>query len=368
MPSPTLSLSRRVRSTPFSGRLNEWSVESYTVYNRTLLPTVIDSVEVDYRHLKDHVQVWDVSCERLVEIYGSDASRFIQFLTPRDLSGIPIGKCWYTPMVDDMGGMLNDPVSLRLADDRYWVSLADSDLFLWCKGLAYGLGLNVDVYEPDVSTLAVQGPKAEDLVCKIFGAGVRSLSFFHFCILPFRQQNLLIARSGYSRQGGFEIYIEGTDQAEPLWDELFKLGKDLNVRVGAPNLIERIEAGFLSYGNDMTQVNNPYECGLGKYCQPETVECIGREALLKIAEEGPTRQIRSIAIDGEPLVGCENTWGVVVNGEEVGFITSAAWSPDFKTNVAIGMIRVGYWDDGTQVQVETPSGLRTATIKENSFI
>ena len=368
MPLPTLSLSRRTRRTPFSGRLNEWNVASYTVYNRTLLPTVFESIEVDYRHLKDHVQVWDVSCERLVEIYGSDASRLIQMLTPRDLSDMPIGKCLYTPMVDEMGGMLNDPVSLRLADNRYWISLADSDLLLWFKGLAYGLGLNVDVYEPDVSTLAVQGPKAENLVCKMFGVEVKSLPFFHFFTLPFREQNLLIARSGYSKQGGFEIYIEGAHVGESLWDELFELGKDLNVRAGAPNLIERIEAGLLSYGNDMTQVNNPYECGLGKYCQAEKVECIGRDALLKIAEEGPARQIRSLAIDGGPLTDCTDTWPVVANGEEVGHVTSSAWSPDFETNVAIGMIRMNYWDDGSQVQVEAPGSLRTATVKESSFI
>ncbi len=369
MPAPMLSVSRRTRGTPFTNRVTAAGVKAYTVYNHMLLPTVFDTVESDYRHLKTDVQVWDVACERQIEIRGFHALRLIQMLTPRNLSNMGFDQCLYTPMVDETGGMLNDPVTLKLADDRYWVSIADSDLLFWIKGLAYGLHLEVDVDEPDVSPLAIQGPKAEELVARVFGDAVRDIRFFRYARLPFAGRDLIVARSGYSKQGGFEIYVEGSDLGEPLWDALFAAGEDLNVRAGCPNLIERIEGRLLSYGNDMTRENTPHECGLGKFCQVESaIGCVGRDALLRVSREGPIRQIRSLAIDGDPVTPCSGMWPVFAGGKQVGRVTSAAWSPDFETNVAIGMVRMTHWDDGTRVEVETADGMRTATVRETSFI
>ncbi len=369
MSAPLLSVSRRLRRTPFTDRVNAFGAKSYTIYNHMLLATAFESAEADYRHLKSHVQVWDVSCERQVEIRGPDAGKLIQMLTPRDLGGMVVGQCYYTPMVDETGGMLNDPVTLKISDDRYWVSIADSDLLLWIKGLAYGLHFEVDVDEPDVSPLAVQGPKADELVSRVFGEAVRDIRFFRYAVLPFEGRNLVVARSGYSKQGGFEIYLEGSDLGEALWDALFDAGEDLQVRPGCPNLIERIEGRLLSYGNDMTRENTPHECGLGKFCQTQSaIGCVGRNALLRVAVEGPTRQIRSLTIDGDAIEPCGGVWPVLAGGKRVGRVTSSAWSPDFETNVAIGMIRMTHWDDGTRVEVETPDGMRGATIKEESFI
>ncbi len=369
MPAPQLSVTRRTRHTPFSDRVNANGVSAYTVYNHMLLPTVFTSVEEDYRHLKTHVQVWDVACERQIEIRGPDAGRLIQMLTPRDLGSMTPGQCLYTPMVDETGGMLNDPVTLKLAEDRYWVSVADSDLLFWIKGLTYGLRLEVDVDEPDVSPLAIQGPKADELVARVFGDQVRDIRFFRYAVLPFEGRDLVVARSGYSKQGGFEIYVDGSDIGEPLWDALFEAGEDLDVRAGCPNLIERIEARLLSYGNDMTRENTPHECGLGRFCQTQqAIGCVGRDALLRVAVEGPVRQIRNLSIDGEALAPCGGIWPVYGGGKRVGRVTSSAWSPDFTTNVAIGMIRMTHWDDGTRVEVETPEGMRTATVREQSYI
>jgi len=369
MNAPLLSVSRRTRRTPFSNRVTESGVKAYTVYNHMLLPTVFESVEADYRHLKDHVQVWDVACERQVEVRGPDAARLMQMLTPRDLNNMTFGQCFYTPMVDETGGMLNDPLTLKLANDRYWVSIADSDLLYWIKGLACGLGLEVEVEEPDVSPLAIQGPKTDELAARVFGDAVRDIRFFRFAVLPFHGRDLVVARSGYSKQGGFEIYVEGADLGEPLWDALFAAGEGLDVRAGGPNLIERIEAGLLSYGNDMTRENTPHECGLGKFCHTQSaIGCVGRDALLRAATEGPLRQIRSLAIDGRALPSCAGIWPVYASGKKIGRVTSAAWSPDFETNVALGMIETAHWDDGTQVDVETPDGTRTATVREKSFI
>lgn len=369
MDTPLLSISRRTRNTPYSNRVNSSGVKAYTVYNHMLLPTVFESLEADYHHLKHHVQIWDVACERQVEICGPDAQRLVQMLTPRDISVFDRERCYYTPMVDETGGMLNDPLTLKLAEDRYWVSIADSDLMFWAKGLANGLRLEVDVDEPDVSPLAIQGPKAEELVARVFGSSIYDIRFFGYAILPFEGHNMVVARSGYSKQGGFEIYLNNSDLGEPLWDAFMAAGEDLEIRAGGPNLIERVEAGLLSYGNDMTRENTPHECGLGRFCDTQLAfGCIGRDALLRVASEGPVRQIRSLSIDGDAVPPCTDIWSVFANGKKVGRVTSATWSPDFQTNVAIGMIRMTHWDDGTRVEVETPDGMRTATVHETSFI
>ncbi len=366
---PQISLSRRLRRTPFSEGVEAAGVKGYTVYNRMLLPTVFESVEADYHHLKKNVQVWDVSCERQVELRGPDAARLMQMLTPRDLRGMLPGQCFYVPIVDETGGMLNDPVAVKLSEDRWWISIADSDLLLWVKGLANGYRLDVLVDEPDVSPLGVQGPKADELMARVFGDRVRDIRFFKFDMFEFEGRDLAVARSGYSKQGGFEIYVEGSDIGMPLWNALFSAGEDLDVRAGCPNLIERIEGGLLSYGNDMTDDNTPHECGLGKFCNTHTaIGCVGRDALLRVAKEGPVQQIRPIAIDGDAVPPCVQPWPVFADGKQVGQVTSSAWSPDFSTNVSIGMVKLSHWDAGTKVEAETPDGMRGATVQGQFWI
>ncbi len=359
-----ISPSRRLRRTPFSEGVEAAGVKAYTIYNHMLLPTMFESVEADYHHLKNHVQVWDVSAERQVELRGPDAARLMQMLTPRDLRGMLPGRCFYIPIVDETGGMLNDPVAVKLAEDRWWISIADSDLLLWVKGIANGWRLDVLIDEPDVSPLAVQGPKAEELMARVFGDSVRDVRFFRFGLFEYEGRELAIARSGYSKQDGFEIYLEGGDLGMPLWNALFKAGEDLNVRAGCPNGIERIEGGLLSYGNDMTDDNTPHECGLGRFCDTQTaIGCIGRDALLRVAKEGPVQQVQAIAIDGDAVPPCDRVWPLYGSGRRVGQVTSAAWSPDFQTNVAIGMVRMTHWDSGTKLEVETPDGLRMAVVQ-----
>jgi dimethylsulfoniopropionate demethylase len=364
-----ISPSRRLRRTPFSDGVEAAGVKAYTVYNRMLLATMFESAQADYRHLKDHVQIWDVAVERQVELRGPDAARLMQMLTPRDLRGMMPGQCYYVPIVDETGGMLNDPVAVKLSEDRWWISIADSDLLLWVKGIANGYRLDVLVDEPDISPLAVQGPKADDLLERVFGETIRSIRFFRYGIYQFEGRDLVVARSGYSKHGGFEIYVDGSDIAMPLWNALFAAGKDLNVRAGCPNNIERIEGGLLSYGNDMTDDNTPHECGLGRFCDTQTaIGCIGRDALLRVAKEGPVQQVCPISIHGDAVPGIDRAWSVFAGGKRVGQVTSAAWSPDFKTNVAIGMVRMTHWDAGTSVEVETPDGMRKATVKEKFWI
>ncbi len=364
-----ISPSRRLRRTPFSDGVEAAGVKAYTVYNRMLLPTVFRSVEEDYHHLKSAVQIWDVAVERQVELRGPDAARLMQMLTPRDLRGMNAGQCYYVPIVDETGGMLNDPVAVKLAEDRWWISIADSDLLLWVKGIANGYRLDVLVDEPDVSPLAVQGPKAEALMARVFGDGVKDVKFFRYGMFEFQGRQLVVARSGYSKQGGFEIYVEGSDIAMPLWNALMEAGKDFDVYAGCPNLIERIEGGLLSYGNDMNDDNTPHECGLGKFCNTSTaIGCVGRDALLRVAKEGPVKQLRPIEIHGDAVPTCDRLWPLMDGDRQVGTVSSAAYSPDFATNVAIGMVRMTHWDAGSELDVVTPTGIQPVTVWETFWI
>jgi dimethylsulfoniopropionate demethylase len=229
-----ISPSRRLRRTPFSDGVEAAGVKAYTVYNHMLLPTVFRSVEEDYHHLKNAVQVWDVACERQVEVRGPDATRLVQMLTPRDLRGMLPGQCYYVPMVDETGGMLNDPVAVKLSEDRWWISIADSDLLLWVKAMANGYRLDVLIDEPDVSPLAVQGPLADDLMARSSAKRARH-PLLPLRAFRFQGRDLVVARSGYSKQGGFEIYVEGADIGMPLWNALMEAGRDLDVRAGCPN-------------------------------------------------------------------------------------------------------------------------------------
>lgn len=354
--------SRRVRRTPFSPGVEAAGVGGYTVYNHMLLPTFFENVEADAEHLKKHVQVWDVSCERQVEIKGPDALRLMKLLSPRDMDRMQADQCYYVPIVDHNGGMLNDPVAVKLADDHYWISVADGDLWQFALGIAIALDLDVDVGEPDVSPLAVQGPKAEDLMARVFGDSVRDIQFFRYKRLPFEDRNFVVARSGWSKQGGFEIYVDDSDYGMPLWEELFAVGYDLNVRAGCPNSIERIESGLLSFGSDMRRENTPYECGLGRFCNsPE--DFIGEAALADQKLNGPPQQIRPIVIEGE-IEPCSDAWSVIADGQRVGQVTSAMYSPQFGVNVAIGMVERSHWAPGTRIEVMTDHGMRWAVVQE----
>lgn len=364
MTNPYITQSMRLRRTPFSRRVEAAGVRSYTVYNHMLLPKLFRSVEEDYAHLKSAVQVWDVSCERQVEIAGPDAHRLVQMATPRDIGGMASDQCLYIPAVDARGRMLNDPVLVKLADDRYWASLADSDLLLYYLGLATGLGLDVEVFEPDVSPLGIQGPKADELIRRVFGQDVVDVRFFRYKIIDVQGKDMVIARSGYSKQGGFEIYLDGSEHGEALWDTLFEAGEDLDVRAGGPNAIEIAESGLLSYGLDVTMEHTPFEAGLGRYCDLDTASgCLGRDALRE--QRNPGRQIRAVEIDGPAVPRLDAYWPLEDrSGNPAGRISTAIWSPDFRTNVATGMVFRESWAPGTELRVRTPAGIRDARVRE----
>ncbi len=353
-----LAVSRRLRSTPFTKRIEALGVSDYSIVNHTILPKGFTrSVEEDYWHLREHVQLWDVSCQRQVEIRGHDAARLVQMMTPRDLRTAVAGQCLYTPLIDNNAGLLNDPVLLKLSEDHYWLSIADSDVLLWAKGLALGFGLNVSVREPDVSPLAVQGPKADALMERVFGPQVHEIKFFRFRKLNFQDRSLMVARSGYSKQGGYEIYLDDSSLGLQLWDTLWEAGQGLEVAPGSPNLIERVEGGLLSYGNEFTNANNPLECDFNKYCSfDDDLDYIGKGALCAIKEAGAAQIIRGIKFDCNKCPPCASTWPLLVENVNAGEISTAVWSPRLSCNVALGMLKRGYWDDGQSVVVECGDG------------
>lgn len=358
-----LPLTVRMRRSPFWERSNAAGAQGYIVYNHMLIATGFVGPEEDYRHLKSAVQVWDVGVERQIEISGPDAAKLVQMSTPRDLARMKDDQCYYIPTVDRDGCMTNDPVLLRLEADRYWVSISDSDLILFYKGVAAALNLNVEVFEPDVYPLAIQGPKADDLAAKLWGDQVRELRFFRQMPVHVNGKPMILARSGYSVQGGFELYFEGRDGAEKLWDELMEAGRDLDVRAGTPCQAERVEAGMLSYLSDITQDMTPFEAGLGSMCaMDQNPGCLGWSALRK--KQSPSRQIRAVEISGGPLPPQKDFWLVSDGDRSVGRISSSCRAYDFDCNAGIGLIDASHWTPGTKVQVHTSDGPRAATIKE----
>ena len=360
--------SRRVRGTHFSAGVQAAGAKAYTVYNHMLLPSYFESYQDDYHHLKNNVQVWDVSVERQVSVKGPDAFKFMKLISPRDMNKMAEDQCYYMPICDDNGGMLNDPVAIKLAEDHYWLSIADGDLLQFLLGIVIGKNLEVEISEPDVSPLAIQGPKAEELTAKVFGDVVRDIKFFRYKKLQFLDQKFVVARSGWSKQGGFEVYVEGTEYGMPLWEAFFEAGKDLNVRAGCPNLIERIEGGLLSFGSDMTRQDTHVEAGLAKFCNAPN-EYLGKATIEKQKREGPDRIIRPITISGDDdLPHNANGWKVLFEHKQVGLIASAAWSPDFRTNVAIGMIDRDHWDPGTVLNVDTGADIRLIEVQDKFWI
>ncbi|MCP5082867.1 MAG: dimethylsulfoniopropionate demethylase [Alphaproteobacteria bacterium] len=360
-PNSGLNMSSRIRWTPYADKVEEAGGCGFSVVNHTLLPKGFGApVEGEYWHLCEHARVWDVSCQRQVEISGPDAEQLVQWMTPRDVSNAKIGQCFYVPLADERARMLNDPVLLKLANDRFWLSIADSDVLLWAKGLALGARMDVHVHEPDVSPLAVQGPKAEDVVATLFGDAIRKIKFFRFGYVEFQGTTQLIARSGFSKQGGFEIYLNLSALGPALWDSVMEAGQAFIIRAGCPNLIERIEGGLLSFGNEMNSDNNPLECGMADYCDLDAGGAfIGQDAIEEIRIAGHQREIRGVTFGGAPCPQCVVPWPVHAAADDqpwIGQVTSGIYSPKLNANIGLSMIERGYWEPGQAVFVETSDG------------
>ena len=364
-----ISKSRRLRSTPYTSRIEKQGASAYTVYNHMLLPAAFGSLEDSYHHLKQHVQVWDVAAERQVEISGKDSAKLVQLMTCRDLSKSKIGRCYYCPIIDDNGGLINDPVILKLNEERWWISIADSDVILFAKGLAIGNKFDVKIFEPNVDILAVQGPKSFKLMEKIFGDKITQMKFFGFDYFEFDGAKNLIARSGWSKQGGYEIYVEHTKSGLALYDKLFEVGKEFNVKAGCPNLIERIESALLSYANDIDNTDNPLECGLDKFVNLDTnVNFLGKEKLKEVKKNGITKKLMGVMIDAKEINVTKSINLINEKNSKIGELRSGVYSPNFKKVIGIAMLNKPYWEVSQKFKISINDSFFEGKVCDLPFI
>lgn len=359
---PDIAISPRLRKSPFFDATVKAGVTQLTVYNHMLMPTSYGDPEGEYWRLINDVSLWDVAAERQVEFRGPDAARLAQYLTPRDLSKCRIGRGKYVPLCNHQGHLLNDPVLLRIGEDRYWLSLADSDIRLWVQAVIAEGGFAVEAREPDVSPLAVQGPGAEAVVAELFGDWVKDLKYFWFREADLGGIPLVVARSGWSKQGGFELYLRDGSRGTELWDAVWEAGRAHAIGPGAPNGIERVESALLSYGTDTEPETNPFEVGLSRYVDLEQeAEFIGKAALQGIAADGPRRHQLGLFIEEHaPIVPNQHKWPVQVAGRTVGNVTAAVYSPRLERNIALALVESHVSAGGEAATVLTPDGPRQA--------
>lgn len=338
----SISPSTRIRPSPFYDATVAEGVTSFTVYNRMLMPTGYGDPEGEYRRLTEGVALWDVAVERQVQIAGPDAARLTQILVPRDLAKCVVGQGRYVALCNHAGSLINDPILLKLADDRFWLSIADSDMLFWARAIAAERGLDVALSEPDVSPLAVQGPFAEDVVAALLGDWVRGLKYFWFSETIVEGIPVAVARSGWSKQGGFEIYLMDGSRGTELWNLVREAGKPWDIGPGNPNAVERIESGLLSWGGDTDDRTNPFEVRLGRFVDLDVPDdVIGIAALRRIAASGPARHQLGVVLDGEAALPPTVLWAdILTDGRKVGDMTNCVWSWRLGRNIGFALVSV----------------------------
>jgi len=359
----------RLKRSPYFEATQRAGCRGYTVYNHMLLPICFDDPVNEYRKLLEDVTLWDVSVERNVEISGPDGVRLAELLTPRDLSKCRVGEGRYVVLTDEQGGIVNDPVLLRLADDRFWLACADSDVLLWARGIARSSGLRVTVRELDVAPLQLQGPKSRQVAQALFGEQVLRLGYYCFFETRLDGIPLVVTRTGWSGELGYELYLLDPDRGTDLWERVMQAGRPCGIAPIGPSDIRRIEAGILNYGIDMTIENNPYEVGLGRlvdHAKPH--DFVGREALRRIREEGPQRSLVGLEIGGAPLDLNMTRWPVHSAGRPLGHVTSAVHSPRLQKNIGYALVPAEHAAHGAKFEVTTSADTRAATIVPMPFV
>ena len=352
------SFGTQVRKSPYFDATVRWGAKGFSVYNHMYIPRDFGDPVQNFWNLVNDAILCDVAVERQVEITGPDAAQFVQLLTPRNLSECAVGQCKYVLITDENGGVLNDPVLLRLAENHFWLSLADSDILMWAKGVAVNSGLDVNLGEPDVSPLQLQGPKSGDIAKAIFGERIDGLKYYWLEEFELNGIPLIISRTGWSSELGYEIYLRDGSRGNELWDHIMEAGKPMGLVPGHTSTIRRIEGGMLSYQADMDYTVNPFELGLGRLVDLEmNADFIGKKALKKIKSDGIKRSQVGIEISCTPLKHPNTSyWPIMVGSEEVGYITSAVYSPRLDKNIALAMMDVNHSAIDTAAETTTPEG------------
>ncbi|UMA63617.1 glycine cleavage system protein T [Roseivivax marinus] len=345
----------QIRKSPYFDATVRWGAAAFSVYNHMYIPRDFGDPEQNFWNLVNTAILCDVAVERQVEITGPDAARFTQLLTPRNLSKMAVGQCKYVLITNANGGILNDPIVLRLAENHFWISLADSDILLWAQGLAVFSGMDVQIREPDVSPLQLQGPNSGRIMRALFGDEILDLKYFWLRELELDGIPLVVSRTGWSSELGYELYLRDGSRGDELWEKIMAAGAPHGLKPGHTSTIRRIEAGMLSYHADMDPDTNPYELGLGRLVDVDAdITFIGKEALTRIRDEGITRKQVGLVIDGERLRGPNTVfWSVVKDGETIGKVTSAVYSPRLDQNIALALVSAEHavLDDTVTVMV-----------------
>jgi aminomethyltransferase len=353
----------RLRRSPYFEATQRAGCRSYTVYNHMLLPIQYAAFEAEYEQLLAGVTLWDVAVERNVEIAGPDGMRFAELLTPRDLSKCPVGRGRYVLLTDEAGGIVNDPVLLRLEENRFWLACADSDVLLWAKGLRHATGMNVELRELDVAPLQIQGPKSRQLVDTLFGS--RDLKYYEFFSTQLAGIPLIVTRTGWTGELGYELYLLDPSRGVELWNRVMEAGKPFGLLPTGPCDIRRIEAGILNYGIDMTLETNPYELGLERLVDLDKAsDFIGRGALKTIKVNPLKKKLAGLEIQGAPMEMNMTRYPVKSGGH----VTSLVYSPRLKKNIGYALVPVEYATPGTRLEIEAPEGMRRATVVPMPFI
>ena len=369
MKSDQFGFGTQIRKSPFFDATVRSGATGFSVYNHMYIPRDFGSPEQNFWNLVNDAILCDVSVERQVEITGPDAAKFVQLLTPRDLSNLSVGQCKYVLITNSEGGILNDPVLLRLAENLFWISLADSDILLWAQGVAVNSGLDVKITEPDVSPLQLQGPKSGKIMTALFGSNILNLRYYWLIETELDGIPLVVSRTGWSSELGYEIYLRDGSLGDTLWDKIMDIGKPLGLKPGHTSSIRRIEGAMLSYHADADINTNPFELGLDRLVNLDIeANFIGKDSLALISKNGVNRKQVGLRIEGKPLSGPNTTfWPIIGSKKVVGKVTSAIYSPRLKQNIALAMVYSKYSKLGTELKVCMRSKPRKAIVVQKPF-
>lgn len=359
----------QIRKSPYFDATVRWGAKGFSVYNHMYIPRDFGDPEQNFWNLVNDAILCDVAVERQVEITGPDAAKFVQLLTPRNLSKMAVGQCKYVLITNAQGGILNDPILLRLAENHFWISLADSDILLWAQGVAVHSGLDVQIGEPDVSPLQLQGPQSGEVMRALFGDSIMDLKYYWLREMDLDGIPLIVSRTGWSSELGYELYLRDGSKGDALWERIMAAGLEFGLKPGHTSSIRRIEGGMLSYHADADINTNPYELGLDRLVDLEIeADFIGKAALKRIRDEGVKRMQVGLIIEADPMRGPNTTfWPINKAGAEIGKVTSAVYSPRLERNIALAMIDIEHAHVGTQIEVILPSGPTVATVVERPF-
>jgi len=359
----------QIKKSPYFDSTVKWGVTGFSVYNHMYIPRDFGSPEQNFWNLIEKSILCDVAVERQVEITGPDAYKFTQLLTPRDLSNISVGQCKYVLIINHEGGILNDPVLLRLAENHFWLSLADSDILLWAQGVAINSGLNVKITEPDVSPLQLQGPTSKKIMVKLFGDSIKNLKYYWFKECDLDGIPLIVSRTGWSSEFGYELFLRDGSKGNDLYEKLMSAGKEYGLKPGHTSSIRRIEGGMLSYHADADVNTNPFELGLDRLVSLNSnIEFIGKAALKKIKNQGIKRKQVGLEIICKPFPGPNTTfWSIKKDNDIIGKVTSAVYSPRLKKNIALAMVNIKNSQIGNKLKVEINDHEVNAIIVEKPF-